>query len=377
MTDSEKSISIDDYTFTLIRQTNHTEKYNHVVEISVIRNIDQTPFPNFWVYQSNSELGFWRLCYINIINRLGIETTPFHKGNNDYIQSTLIHLNLQIFINKQIDNIPFVELNVGEKEEQHFCLYGWTPEPMDRVEDELPYVEDVIDNKNRLINEEPFESLNNEEKCGFTENKSYSYIKGLLEVFSAMFRDAFAITKYGLLYNHNFNFVGMTNTIGDVYFIELTRKEPSEILKSNNVVLYFMVTQLIMTELVTPRFKDTIVQICGKKYHIFPFLLIPKGSSINYLGIYNQFIPCGIYICKLFDYSYQCSIEEEENGKCSESYSYIGNRYDNLFPINETLNIEYCSHKGGNNKSIKRKRNRTKKSIKRKRNRTKKSIKRK
>jgi hypothetical protein len=116
MTDS---ITIDNYIFKLIRQTNHTT-YNHVVEIGVTGIIDKRDFPNFWVYQSNSELGFWRLCYI-IRNRFSdIDTTPFYKGDLDYIQSTLIHLELQNFININITNILFVVLDKHQKKDKNF-----------------------------------------------------------------------------------------------------------------------------------------------------------------------------------------------------------------------------------------------------------------
>jgi hypothetical protein len=369
MTDS---ITIDNYIFKLIRQTNHTTNYNHVVEISVSGIIDKRLFPNFWVYQSNSELGFWRLCYINIRNRTGIERTPFHKGDFDYIQSTLIHLQLQNFINNNIYKIPFVELSFSEKEEQQFCLYGWFPEIMDHEEDEIQNVSDVIDDENRIITEQPFESLNNELQCGFTANRPYSFIQQLLEEFSINFSSTYHIVGTTLLDKHNFNFGDFIKSQGNIYSIQLERNQPSELLQTNSIILYFMITELIIPELVeTFPFMDYITEICGKKSHVFPFLLIPLGSSINHLGIYTKFIPCGIYICKLFDYSYQCSLEEEKNNKCSDSYSYIGNRYDNLFPFNIVLTelIECSTSKGGykkiKKKSLKRK-SLKRKSLKRK-----------
>lgn len=51
------------------------------------------------MYRSNSELGLWRLC-IEICGN-------FYKGP-DYIQSTIIYVKLQNFINENIDFIPFV-----------------------------------------------------------------------------------------------------------------------------------------------------------------------------------------------------------------------------------------------------------------------------
>jgi hypothetical protein len=366
MTDS---ITIDNYIFKLIRQTNHTANYNHVVEIGVTGIIDKREFPNFWVYQSNSELGFWRLCYI-IRNRFSdIDTTPFYKGDLDYIQSTLIHLELQNFININITNIPFVQLSYPQKIDEKFCLYGWFPQPMDREEDEVQTVSEVIDDENRIIIEQPFESLNNKLQCGFTANIPYSFIQQLLEEFSDNFSSTYHIVDKTLLslYKHNFNFGDIIVSQGNIYSIHLERNQPSESLQTNRIILYFMMTELNISELVeTPPFMDYIKEICGKKYHIFPFLLIPVSSSINHLGIYTKFIPCGIYICKLFDYSYQCSLEEENLNRCSDSYSYIGNRYDNLFPFNIVLTTHIqCSTSKGGYKQIKRK-SLKRKSLKRK-----------
>ena len=69
-------------------------------------------------------------------------------------------------------------------------------------------------------------------------------------------------------------------------------------------------------------------------------LTIPD-VKINDYGLYDKYIPCGLYICKLFDYSHpsnnQCSQEEKERGMCNDTYSYIGNRYDELFPLKEAI----------------------------------------
>ena len=94
------TISIDGVEFTLIRKTIYDDRYRDVVNVeSLVIDDDEEKKYNFWVYRSNSELGLWRLC----IDLRG----KFHKGP-DYIQSTLIHVELQKFINDNIDVIPFV-----------------------------------------------------------------------------------------------------------------------------------------------------------------------------------------------------------------------------------------------------------------------------
>jgi hypothetical protein len=88
-------------------------------------------------------------------------------------------------------------------------------------------------------------------------------------------------------------------------------------------------------------YSKNVLDICRNKpiknrtIHSFPFLLTPITSEVNEYGIYTQYIPTGIYICKLFDYanSKQCSRLEIITNQCCERYAYIGNRYANLFPI--------------------------------------------
>ena len=64
-----------------------------------------------------------------------------------------------------------------------------------------------------------------------------------------------------------------------------------------------------------------------------PFLLIPVGILINNLGLYSKYILAGAYICKLFDYAVQCSINENIRHQCTINYTYIGDRYNNMFPF--------------------------------------------
>jgi hypothetical protein len=68
----------------------------------------------------------------------------------------------------------------------------------------------------------------------------------------------------------------------------------------------------------------------------------------------------GPYLCKLFDYSSnrnkQCTLTEEKEYKCTQNYSYIGNRYLDLFPLKNILeNIrQRCTKEGGRKYTRKR-----------------------
>ena len=87
------SVKIDAFTFLLV------EKYNKVHDYYVvkIKNVDLNL--DFFVYRSNSEGGIYRLCTYDHTNEI------LYKGTN-YVTTSYIHIQLQIFINKNYDKIP-------------------------------------------------------------------------------------------------------------------------------------------------------------------------------------------------------------------------------------------------------------------------------
>ena len=100
-------ITIDTIKFKLIEKTTLSNGYI-VVRIQSFGTLFVTnkPLADFWVYRSNSELGFWRLC-----SSVSDNPEQMYKGdpdefNYDYIQTTFIHLTLQFFINARFGEIP-------------------------------------------------------------------------------------------------------------------------------------------------------------------------------------------------------------------------------------------------------------------------------
>ena len=91
-------IIIDNYKFTAIRYISLDVRYQIVVNIkseTLLNGAEE----NFWIYKSNSELGLWRLCVIRRQFRSFTEEFTFTKGD-DYVQTTLIHIDLQLYVNK-------------------------------------------------------------------------------------------------------------------------------------------------------------------------------------------------------------------------------------------------------------------------------------
>jgi len=364
--DTSLFIEIDNIRFTLLLMTRLNENYQKLIKIKV--NVLNEPretkiYPDFWIYQSNSELGLWRLCIFSDPRRTRVVEgifSPFGKGV-DYVQSTLVHLELQTFINKNIHNIRFE----GFDPEKHKCIcserFNGCDQPIpDDFDDEVPLIDMIInDDDIRPIYEEPFKSINDEITCGIVNPKKN--INAILKHFSINFKEQYNIVNITLVDNNNFIFMNIIKSNGYIYSIELERKIYLPDSKTNRILLYVMITQLKTHNISESEYSENITNICGKKFHIFPFLLTPLDSKINFYGIYDHYIPCGVFICKLFDYTYQCSEEEGSLYKCSHSYSYIGNRYYNLFPLQELVEHlqSTCSIKSKSSKKKSRKRRKT------------------
>ena len=153
----------------------------------------------------------------------------------------------------------------------------------------------------------------------------------------------------------------------------MNRKTPNiEYNETNSVILYYFKSKI--DKLQTNEYSEQINNICSLDTHIMPFLLTPIDTQCNVLGLYTKYISTGAFICKLFDYSSdntkQCTDEENAWGKCSKKYSYIGLRYQNIFPFNEIISNEckiandtITSNKilGGKTKKSKTKKRKTKK----------------
>jgi hypothetical protein len=347
-TSDDLTIRIDNIHFQLKRLVRVNLQYPQVVEIGVIDNDTNLQKSSFWAYRSNSELGMWRFCITRAKDISSLRDYGWYKGKYDYVQSTLLHFTLQNFINENLDMIPFdEELSKSNYEMTNACVCSVNSSKCKTIQ-----TVKIIDNPERIISESPFKDINYKDEslgigCGRLDNTetTYSQLSGVLREFTEQFRNEYDITNIKLLtHNYLFTFIGIIHIEGDIYSVELHRKTPRPESKTNSVLLYFMVAKL-KTSIVdeTHRFYQNITKICGKDYHVFPFLIVPSDARINEIGLYDKYIPCGLYICKLFDYSMtnaeQCTKEEVETGRCSQQYSYIGNRYDNMFPLKEALDF--------------------------------------
>ena len=144
----EPFIIIGNYKFTAIRYTSLDIRYQTVVNIkseSLLNGVEES----FWIYKSNSELGLWRLCIVRRNFRSFSEEFTFAKGE-DYVQTTLIHIDLQLYVNKLLKKglIPEVFLSEIEKDDECVCFIS-----SDRCFEFNDKIYDVINDTNRTIKE--------------------------------------------------------------------------------------------------------------------------------------------------------------------------------------------------------------------------------
>ena len=382
-------ININDIRFTLIEKTILSDGYI-VVRIQSSNLIDEILaetnheiLADFWVYRSNSELGFWRLC-----SSVEGNPTRLYKGdpdefNYDYIQTTFIHLTLQFFINtnfEEISPIPYLNTQgiiytlknkrIGDRD----SITNHNLFPYDNKKEKkifvlsnplTSYYKDIVDSKDRIIQESPFIDLYNEAKCGEQLNIS------LLKQFSDNFQEQYTVDSDlpvdGGKYDYKFE--GIIEVEGQINCITLKRNIP-DTEQTNNIELYYLDAKLCSLQN-TSEFHKNIEYICIEDKHIMPFLLIPVGTVVNILGLYSKYIISGAYICKLFDYAQQCSPKENKRRQCTINYTHIGYRYNDLFPFT----IEQIEQKNkkrrarGITKKSNRNKRKTRKYQKKKRNR--------
>jgi hypothetical protein len=354
-----RKIIIDDYTFILVSKILTTGRT--FVNIHSYNNDNlEIILENFWVYPSNSELGTWRFC--------SSLDAMFYKGNYkiyednedkknvfkltttndyiyDYIQQTMIHIELQKFIDKNLSKIDTYENKKSTYPSE------WKNKPLCLNINTNLKIKNMIDDQSRAIKESPFIEFNQKTHCGDTISsiEESDFFKTLSD-FSTEFKELYYIEEAPeLIYTFKKIFENIITINGNINSITLRRKVNITGSNTNIIKLYYLTIKL---EKITAASAHTqnIINICKKNVHFMPICLIPIDATCNSIGLYTKYIPCGAYICKLFDYSsmhnMQCTPSEIKHGRCTPTYSYIGTRYDNMFPFDILRENAVCSTEG-------------------------------
>ena len=274
--------------------------YDELIKLD--SEIDFNQVNKFSVYLSNSDLGCFRLC---------LKLRNYIKGD-DYIQTTFIHIKLQEFIYKYLDKLV--------ESDTIFCLCR----TQYLSNDDWDKIIDHIEDKSRQIEKEPFKTYS-KFKCGDIIDD----VKIKLDDFSILLEKLYNYSDNEFIFNYIVNNINIYNI--QFYKLKLKLKLKNDFYQ-DNIVLYYCnvyITQFLGKKLNNPTF-----------YNLPIFLTI--DDQITKFGTFNNYILAGNYICKIFDYTEQCMttlsslfmVPEEKNNKCFNNYYLIGDRYDNIFPLN-------------------------------------------
>ena len=370
-------------------------KYNNYTKVAILSGTPsgvESGDPNnienknlFWVYPSQSELGMWRLCYAYTLNPGHMLDKLTHIPGNppetgDYVQTTLIHIELQKFINENEHEIVVYNVPGGALYDQitrtrnpyrlpylHFAngdvitcpvfdlVIDADANPVNREIkiDIAPFnIMNPVDIKTKpklkcgaqfpkyKLNKEEMESNKTEEQkklviereTEILQEKRRKFLQATLISFSASLYEHYDIYENEIIYpNYSSSIIdtdlSVNTVIGTIYSVTLKAKEikreslPEELREIK--IIYLRTTGFIGFERYPP----------PKLNYYMTITMIPSSAVCNKYGLYSRYIYAGTYICKLVDYKVQCTLNEAKEKSCTDTYSFIGDRYDTqLFP---------------------------------------------
>lgn len=295
-------------------------------------------------YKSQSEVGTWRLF---VMLKPG---GPYYKGapysipelggtiifGLDYVQQSFIHYDLQKYFNQVLDMLPEITGRYDISVE----LEKYTPE-RGTVDDDIliQSVKDEIDRPSRMEKIEPFISYFNspDNRCGLS---AYTRDKNLLEFSNVLERTFPAIGEPELVYK-NYRFVDKDTTSftlptgrvrrfvnnilldADIYKVKMGEVD------GKNIILYFMIYKLNTSVDTLNNSSKEAIEPLNREYKTIPVFLT-TSDEITPFGLYSKYILAGDYICKLLEYTQQC---RANNIRCTKTYSFIGDIYNEVYPL--------------------------------------------
>ena len=343
---------IGNYIFVLGKYTFTKDNRNHINLKSIFT--DQTGTKKetiFACYRSRSEGGFWRSC----IPRFNIPDRGWYEKGANYITSSFIHLDLQIFINSNYDKLTEVGENLisaycnANKELFHF-LYDENRFAKDDVLAPLKdckagecfksygicdFVKKLGDKNLKSSYEIDLHSLLSSKLTELTCNQPpHMQLNANLNEHIGIFYEGLSeyLSKYFKIENYH-RFIGsfsdgfydykVTNTL---YELHITNLESNKkyILYLNNYN-YFNKPE----------------QFNGIYKHITN--IVPIESKITKFGLYSEIMDVGTYIYKPIEYLVQCQLNNRtrviNTGGFGGCYVFIGDFQTNVWPLNY-INIQ-------------------------------------
>lgn len=289
---------------------------------------------NFYVYQSMSDMGFWRLAHFNIL-----QPTVLYKGSYDYTQQTLICIELQIYINNRILCLEEKDIEIIDASTKFNSYYEEYFSKLKIPDDDFykiimePKLLNIINDEARPITiEDMIETLCDTNRCGHSIKKTdiNKISDKLRDLYDCISIDNYKIKLYETYINLDKK---IAHIIGKINCVLLKSKKMDGL----DILLYYIDIEITVEE---KRYVNSI-----------PILATTTEAKINPMGIYTDYVLLNSYICKIFEYKSQMKDTYEEEciegcafgcEKCkinyeeiSDIYLYIGDLYSDLFPLND------------------------------------------
>lgn len=345
-TDNGLSIIIENIEFTLIYKTvTHetgvyepiyklppvTEEISRIVKIKSV-NLDNRYEEFFWVYLSLSELGVWRfLCYDKPTS------TRYDKGK-EYVQSTCVNMYLQKHIHLFYDRLD----EIVSPHEDLANISRSQPGFTSITEQNINITQKYINRHSFVLHDSNREKylLDNKNipvKCGITTRTTEENVIKQIQSTSRYLEDNYIIIGHEELFRYNFIFRDVINSNNIVMKVTLKNKNTDE-----SIILFYK--KMFFSELnsIAPPSREqitydkTIDTITNDgNVHFVVILVIPSTAYCLSNSLYSEYIHLGIYVCKPFEYTRGLN---SRTTQCTKDYSYVGYRYENIFPIKNIEN---------------------------------------
>ena len=348
-----KPIKIDNHIFTLIGKGKVSA--HDCVILEIILEIEGNPNPSLIYYRSISGMSSWRLAsYVK-------KTTTFEKGL-DYIQSNMMHHVLQLWVENNYDTLPIVYnideiLKVAQPD-----IYNHLYDDKRNLSDQLTYQMTKDERNNwfsgRIWEELPVKPLN-EYLVGYsTPFPSCGKLKEYDE-YLPYNPDIKYYTDFNASYQWELNNIQLSHLIKSLFSYDWSHntylgkyKSVCIIEEANEPVEITFEQTLYCIPLISRRkdvvpfnvnltyarydmiYKRNNVVVSARNFQI-P-LALTKGKCTKY-GTYESYLTIGNYICKVLEYTKQLPKVEGEIRKCSSSYSFVGDIFSLLYPLNRFM----------------------------------------
>ncbi len=368
---NDTSIIIDDFLFIIHEKIQY--RYDRqVVNISSI-NLYTGKKTNFLVYNSISEMGFWRLLLVSVkkdllndirslaLNRQLYQSEVFIKGL-DYVSSNFISVPLQVYLNDVINKIP------------QKSVYGMTVEVLKSflfpggdsrmwAYTGLPQISNgelngdkfnFVYSKERIFHNKYFDLLNKICKTGlcFSQEQFTSAVRKIQSLDDNIEEEKYlknlfnTTVKCDVSKSHRWSIEKEDiECIHECYsqFME----HYFELYENNEATYIGSYSHNINPENEARTYKMYSINIRCKEYpydkftvffsnykrkgNFYNFIVnvIPYGAKTNEYGLYDKIVAAGVYIGKPYDYVSQCVI-----GSPCEKYNFIGNYIASMWPLN-------------------------------------------